>query len=523
MKFSDESVRSLALFKNRHVLAGIMILALAAFFRFRGLASIPWYPDECMAAEVSACLADGRAPAVGAIKQNSFFPLSSPLFPSLTTVPLIKAGLNPLLAQRAWAACLGLAICALLMAIGRFLKEPWLGLGAGAACAFAPLAVGLDQMGFYHHLGAALSVACFYAGLRFLRNKSKPWFLASCLAAGLAVASAYWLFWQFLLPPLMAWNRKKPSYLGWGLPLMLLPLALIMGWGYLADPSSFFLDARMLWSLTHTDLPENLRRWGILYSMYVVVLAYPSFALAWLGLAGWAFTRRRIEDPQRPGLWALAFTVACSLEAFRQRYNLSGFPYPLILALPWAALGLGFVAKTMLELAGTKGFRRWLFFIPAAALLLVFLKPPEWFWLRQLSAPVPETGDLVQWLKTNAQDGDVVLGQTNFNWSLEPGLKASDLDQAGAREGLGSTMVTAGYPASRFTFDPSLAQARFLIMSGPYGRDFTLKHEAARKVAQDADQEGFALVWKNSVYEIYENPKLKRAMPTGAALKPNSR
>jgi hypothetical protein len=489
--------------------AAILIGLLALGWRLNGLDAVPWYPDEAYTAELALCYSQGQAPVAGAIKQSAFFPLSaSPLAP-LAAVPALRAlGGDALPALRRWSALLGAAVCAGLVWLLWLRVGPLAAVVAGSALAFSPLARDLDQMGFYHHLGALLSLTALAAWWRYQKLPDARGLALLGLACGLSVAAAYWLLWLLALPLAAAALARRPKDLGWALPGLVLPLALVALWSWRADPAGFWGDLHDLFTLTQDQLPAALRPYRAFIGFYQAAQANPGLVVALLGLLGWAWQDRvkgAASAAWVAGLWALA----SSAEIFRQRQNLEGFPYPLILVLPAMGLGLGVAAQGLAQW----GWRGRPTFKMLAALGLAggvwsLGRASDMGMMRLASAPVADTQALLEAMAGLAKPGDRVLGQPSFNWALrQRGLPASDLEQASAYIGEHGAFMRGGLPPERFTMPLALDGIKLMVTS-PYTFGVQCLQPGPRRLLLQAEMGGWSKVWGNGTYTVYGDPGL---------------
>jgi|GEM_PF-1355121 hypothetical protein len=492
--------------QSRWIMAlGVFALALA--LRLQGIDAVPWHPDEGDMAEVSGAWADGSAAKVGAIRQSAFFPLSaSPLAPisAAPFVRLSKQGSLPGL--RLWASCLGALSAAGLLWLAWSLLGPAWGLVAGLALAVNPLAVALQQMGYYHHLGAALSVLalpCLFAYLGRPSPRNAAWLGLVC---GLAVASAYWLVWLPLLPLAAILALRRPKDLWYALPALMAPLGLVALWSHAGDPAGFWGDIHELAKQTGSDIPIP-GLWKPFYGFYKAAQAYPTLGLAAAGLASYAWLDWRRQ--QRSGAWIALWAVLTVAEVFRQRQNLEAFSYPLILVLAPAAMGIGLAFKSAWELKASNGHKA----AGYAALLAVslatlwtFTRPVTLSWMRLSSAPPADSNEMLAAVRHFAAPGDMVIGQPNFNWGLAgSGIQATDLEQAAVLEGYRGSFLRADFPPQRFAFTPRLEDAKLLVLS-PYTYGISFAEAGPRRLGLRVEMEGWPKVWSNGTYEIYGNP-----------------
>ncbi len=478
-----------------------LILAASFLLRVHEAHALPWYTDEGLFADVTRHLLAGM-PSGNCLKENGFFPLTAGLLdPLLGSVAVKFSGLAALPALRLWSALLGTGVCALLAWLGATMKDRNLGLAAAACYSLLPMAVHLDGMAFYHHAAVDMELACCVLCLRFLADGKALSYLAASLLAGIAAASAYYLFWLLPLVLAAAWYRRKATLLAPGLALMVLPLGVQAALAYSLDPTSFRAEVGFILFQAHSRFPFALRLLGV----FKTLQAFPCLPAGMTGLIWLACVGRR-RDGRWP--WVLAFAVACSVEAFRQRANLSMFPFPLILSLPWVGLGLAALALAALRLAGRPekpGLARPL---ASVALLATFaaglLARPAFGEITALSAPIRQAEAMLGFLGTRLKPGDLVIGQASFNWALPAGVSGTEFDVMAAYRGRESDFFPTDYLPGRFTRPLPLADCRFFVMSSYQYLQFQAPF--ARRQVLEMERQAWPMVWTDGYYRVYGNP-----------------
>jgi hypothetical protein len=480
-----------------------LILVPAAWLRLNHPLRDPWWLDEGVLAQLTQSLSQGGT-GTGLIKANGILPsTSSFLAPALAAVLVRTLHWPSLMALRIMGGALGTLSCALLFFLGQELGLSALGLLAAALYAFFPLAVDLGRMGFYHHLGAALAPLACLAVLRFERAPTPRSYLGCVVLGALAPLAAYWLVWIWLPVILAALLSGKLRFLAWGLPLLVLPLALsgLLSWHI--DPASFWLDLAKLSEISSFARgPQSFWR-----SFPAFMAAYPVYALGFIGLA-WAFWPRA-QSGGRRGRWLLLFAAASSLEVFRQRSAfLSQFPYPLILVHPWTCLGLAGLGWRLGQgaLDAWDAPARRLAFLALAlgAGWLARLAPNAGF-MRGLSV-IPADGlAAAEFVEPRLGPGEQFIGVNSFDWLL-PGHPGFDINQACAYWGLPSNFFfPRQYPPSRFLFEPSLKEAKFLVLND-FERHAEMGDPGAELVFLEIEKEGWPLLWQSGQARVYGNP-----------------
>jgi hypothetical protein len=488
-------------------LLGLLAFALREYWAQRQ----GWYTDEGGFTELALTLWRSGSASIGAIKQTAFLPMGCSLLAPALAAPWAGLAGEAIQGTRAWTALLSALAVVLLFQLGRERSRPGLAWGAGLALAASPLAAHLGAWAVYHHLGALGVVGCAVLAARFQEAPSRRTWLELCLAVGLTVTAAYWTLWLLALPVGLAWGRSRRAWLPQGLVLLVLPLALFTGLGYAVDPASFRADLSTLASLTQSDLPADLRRIAMLYSLAKTCLAFPPIALGCLGLGllGLKDWRQRALSPV--GAAALALVLG-GLDVFRQRQNLEGFAYPLVLALPAACWGLGALVEAALE-AWRLGQARWI--LIAAALVFAYSRLPDLTVMNQLCADPAAARELLAKAAQDLKAGDLVLGQVALDWGFPRGVKAAELGDVAAARGEATAFMRGGLAPSRMKFMPTLEGARWLVISD-YTYGFSFTQAPCLRLGLMAEEEGFTKIWSNARYSVYANPALGAAKPAYA-------
>jgi hypothetical protein len=478
---------------------GLSLLAMAAC-RLFWASRHGWNADEGLFCEISLSWAHGQLPRAGAIFQNGFAPLTAPALAPVLAAPIQWLGLaSALTLARLWALALQALTLVALAALASHLAGRRAGLAAAWAFALASGPAWLGSFAFYHHLPALfLSLSCLF-WIAWTRQAHAKTLGGMALMAGLCAASAYWLFW---VPPLLlalVWMRSGWRALAQSLLLSFGPLALSLLWSWHLDPQGFREDLAWTRGLASALGPGNAL---ILARSLGATLA--SFPLLAAGLAGFCVALRRhgwsLIFP------ALAFLISVS-QALLQRGDLSLMPYPLIAALPLAIFGmvLGFFSM---------GRGSSIFFFAALASLACI---PNTAWVDALCDPAPQAQELATFLKSATCPGDLIIGQSNFDWDLDPSLKAAEASQVAAWEGLQAAYMRPGLPKTRFVFEPAFTSCRFLVTSQQTMLNGA-REPGTRQILLRAASERWPRVWDDGAFRVYSNPRIGGWQAASAAL-----
>ncbi|HXC62994.1 MAG TPA: hypothetical protein VNZ67_01490, partial [bacterium] len=355
-------------------LAAIVALGLA--WRLAVALRAPWYWDEGYMAELSHALGRlGRA-QVGGLWEDGFFPLSTSVLAPLSAAPLANAPWWPAITGvRLWAVLLEGLSMALLARLAYRSRSPWLALATAGCYAGLSFAAEHGGRGFYHHLAVPFVLATLLVGQEVFEPGRRVRVALVSSSAGLAVAACYWLWWLPLSwAVLLAWKRPQ----GWlrGLPWMAAAPLAAVALNLWPDPVGGLWSVRCMLATSSVGGPHGLVALAMALAADLRALPFLAVGLLGLGLAA-----RR--EGGRWG-WFLACLACAVIEPVRQRGNISGMPYPFMLAAPLAALGAAYLAVTA---ARCRSWPAW-----GAALLALFFyfKPVDLDWMRLWSfEPTP--------------------------------------------------------------------------------------------------------------------------------------
>ena len=480
-----------------------LVLALALGLRLWVALHAPWYWDEGYVVELARSLARGGRPQVGGLWQDGFFPLSTSLLAPLTVTPFaVVPWWSPMTGARVWAVLLEGLTLLLVALLGRRAGSARLGLLAAACYAALPLAVELGGRAFYHHLAVVFLLAALLKGAGAFeaapRRGDAAW---AGLAAGLAVATCYWLWWLPLgLGLLLLWRRPP----GWwvGLAWAALPPLAVLALNLWPDPAGAVWSVRSLLRASSAGGPRGLAAWA-----HALAQDLGAFSVLPLGLAGLGLAARREGGAW---LWWLATLAMAVFEPIRQRGDIAAMPYPFMPALPLAALGAAYLFR-----AAWAARRTWAWIGLALALGLTF-RPVDLTWMRLWSFEPAAVADLDAYFTGHARPGDAICGLPEFNWSLEPALRACEPFDVGVAEGRASGFYLPGAPASRLAWPCRLRDLRYAVLT----RIQLLGAFRCDGVALsflEMERQGWPRVFDDKVFKVYENPRF------GATADPNTR
>lgn len=474
-----------------HSAALALILLLGLLWRLAVALRAPWYWDEGYMAELAHALGRlGRA-QVGALWEDGFFPLSTSLLAPLSAAPWANAPWwTAITGVRLWAVLLEGLSLALLARLAFRSRSPRLALATAACYAGLSFAAEHGGRGFYHHLAVPFVLAALLLGQDLFEPGRRVRVAWVSLSAGLAVAACYWLWWLPLSwAVLLAW--KRPRGWLWGLPWMAAAPAAALALNLWPDLTGGLWSLRCLLATSSVGGPHGVAALARALGADLRALPFLAVGLLGLGLAAW-------REGGRWG-WFLACLACAVLEPVRQRGDISGMPYPFMLAAPLAALGTAYLALA----AARQG--TWSAWGGLLLALVVYFKPVDLAWMRLWSFEPAPVAELKSFLVQAARPGDLVCGLPEFNWALKPELKVCEPFDVGAAEGRVSGFFLAGAPASRFAEPCGLASVRYAVMSRVQMLG-AFRFEGVALSFLEMERQGWPLVHDNGTFKVFENP-----------------
>ncbi|CAG0936831.1 hypothetical protein TFLX_05727 [Thermoflexales bacterium] len=494
-----------------------MILLLAAYLRLANVATNPaWYTDEGTHLEIAGQLLTGRAQYL-AINQPWLLVSRLPLFEGLLASVARFNGVS-METLRLLTGSLGVVTVGLLYAVVRQIsRDRSLAVLAAGLLAIYPPAVLYSRFGFSYNLLAPLLLLCLLGTAKYAVCGSKHWLAVASLSIGLGTLSEVWMFVLFapfmLIVLICNWRD-----LLWSLPLALLPFG-----GYAAimlatAPQIFLFDVRFVLSRVN-QLPLD-RQVATIWQNVSTLCAQDVWMIAGpIGLL-------RLKSPRVRwiglALFAIPFVLLGRTTAL---FSLSF--YYLIPLLPWVALGVASLIRYGVPWLSRRLLRRihalveveqsarinWfnlLVAIPLAIILLIstvglvrqvrdgFHTDIDGFLLDPIA--VQSTAAFV-----NGQvvASDRVIASPTLAWLLK--AQVADMQMPLAYQGRATPHLPADIPPDRWAFDPSVEQARFVIV------DNLWRNWAVPNVAGVADMlqeiERWPIVLRSGELVVYQNPE----------------
>jgi hypothetical protein len=337
----------------------------------------------------------------------------------------------------------------------------------------------LGALGIYQHLGSVLALLAWAAALESEAERPRCPGWAPYLLAGLSAAACYWLWWVALGLLLRRPARNACAW-PWRFALALGPTGLVGAFTLgLGGPDAWAM-ARVLGGYSRP-----------LDGMAVLWYSARCYPLVWYGLALLVLLPKRER-------WALVVWLGLA-DAVRQRSNLTGSPYVMLVLLPWACLGAG-LAMAWLA-ARSRGLAAL-----ALALFLGCAAIGSTEWLERLSAPADLGRNLANFLRAQKLDGATVVATPNVDWALRDFCRPVEPSQAAAWRGWNGGFLPGHLSKGAFAYDASLEKAHFLVVSLVYFDSLYPDPHLSLEILV-AEYEGWQLVFKNPAFVVYANPR----------------
>lgn len=489
--------------------------------RFNGLFERSgWYPDEGSVIVAAQSLNGGEWNYLG-LKGPNLLSGRQPVMPALVALILRSTSLSGIQALRMLTASLSVITAGLL-----FLLPGWLRMDRPAAAgavlaggyALLPFTVLYSRLGFSYNLPALLVPLILLSLHRYLVSGRFPWLAAAGLLAGFGFLTALWMAAVFPICVMAPLFRNRRDVLP-GLAALLAIPAVYLLWLWFAYGPDLIYDLSYLYGRIQLPLRDQI---GLVLANF----SRQAFSEPWfvIGLSGLFLVPQR----QLRGLVLVFFFTAYAFSARSVGYVGLG-RYQFLPLSPLVALGIaafllrswdvltGMVSARLRELKGrfalTPGTVRLLSVFLAGLVLgipwlYVLLQPDAALAAEQPAAlqavllDPAEATRAAEWINSRVGPGGVVIASPGLAWLLEG--RATDFQVSLAYGGFETRHFPTDIPQARFSFDPSIDHARFVVV------DRVWDNWAAANVPDmavlTAEIEDWPLAATFGEFRIYANP-----------------
>lgn len=512
----------------------LALLALCLFFHTYRLSLSPgWDPQEGYNLDIAWNLSHGRLRLFALTSAFAQHPLLFYLQLALS-IHIFGYGIT---AVRALAAVYALLTCAAILVVGRRLLGCGPALWAGFVFTVAPIALANTRWGYSYAQLAFVGMLCLGAAWRYSQTHDRRWLIAAALLAGLAAFSDYegiaWVLFVALLALRRGWRESLLSAgTGFGVLAAGLLICLLSAPGvFLADFSDTF--GRAAGGNLLLQIVELLVNYYRFLSLDVWVL---------LGIVGLLL----VANPKARGFLLAAFAVL-AIVILKVRDVGTSF-HTAVPLLPLLALGAGVALDLALrtlygwiilwvapllrpELADATTLQppytsapRLAKLAATAAVFLAIVSPVGLAVATDtaglagtlnthqdaLLATPADASATIAYVLAHAHPGDLVLASPTLAWAFDapassPSLKGADLLQTLAQSGQSASFYPAGLPASRWSYDVSLASARYVVVDKLL-RQLAAPGQIAALAPLLRQVQRWPIVFTSGQYTVYANP-----------------
>ena len=496
-------------------LAMALILFLAACLRLANVAVNPaWYTDEGTHLDIARHLLQGQVQYL-AINQSWLLFSRLPLFEILLSGAALVGGVS-MLALRTLTAGLGAITVAVLYAVmRRATRDARLALLAALLLAIYPSAVLYSRFGFSYNVLAPLVLIAFvgmdlYSVAHAARernamqskNARRCWLAVSALSIGLGALSDLWMVVMLAPFALIVLIRSWRDVL-WSVPLALLPSGAYAVVMLLTAPQPFVFDLRFVLSRVN-QLPFD-RQAATLWQNVTTLAAQDAWLIA--GSIGLGL----LQPPRLRWIALACFAIPIVLLGRTTALFSLSFYY-LIPLLPFAALGVASLMRYGVAWIASRFGQRLsaaLGVLMAGALLLSTFQLVEQvqagfhtdidaFLLDPIAAR-----DVAEFVNQRVTSTDLVIASPTLAWRLRANV--ADLQMPIAYRGQATPHLPGHIPAGRWAFDPSLEQARFVIVDNLWRNWAVPNVPGVSEMLQEI--EAWPIVFRSGEVMVYQNPE----------------
>lgn len=441
----------------------VIILCLAAYLRLANVTDNPgWYTDEATHLDILRHWLAGETQYL-AVTQSVLLFSRLPLFTAVLIPAATLFGVSMTM-LRVVTGCLGVLSVGLLYGMVRWGSgDRVLALLAAMMLAIYPEAVLYSRFGFSYNLLVPLLLLTLWGLWQYWENGRSAWLALSAICLGLGLvtdllAIAFVPIWLGIVA-WRSWRRNWRDLWRSGL-LLVLPFGLYTANSLLTAPQAFLFDWQFVFSRLSPGLSQKVR---LLAENGMTLLSQN----IWLtvGLLGLFFLR--------PSAWrnmVLVFVLVPFVILGRTTPLFSLSFYYMIPFLPFAALGVASLFLALLRLVRPKPV--WV--RTAVVSLIVVLI--GWQVTQMVGAvngrfitaidpfllPAADVVAATAFVNEHIQPDELVIASPTVAWAVNG--RSADFQMMVAANSVATPHLPANLPPERWAFDPTIQNARFVIV-----------------------------------------------------------
>ena len=476
----------------------LIILLLAAYLRLANVSDNPgWYTDEATHLDILRHAMAGKTQYL-AITQSVLLFSRLPLLTAVLVPVATLFGVSMTM-LRMVTGCLGVLSVGLMYGMVRSgLGDRALALVSSLLLAIYPAAVVYSRFGFSYNLLVPLLLLTLWGLWRYWENGRYAWLLFSAICLGLGLvtdllAIAFVPVWLGVV----AWRNWR--VLWWSGLLLVLPFGLYAAISLIIAPEAFLFDWQFVFSRLSPGLSQQI---GLLAENGVTLLSQ-NIWLA-LGFLGLFFLR--------PTAWrnmVLAFVLVPFVILGRTTPLFSLSFYYMIPFLPFAALGVASLLLALLRFIWPK--QVWV----KTAVLVLVVGLIGWQAVQVVGVvngrlttaidpfllPAADVEAVTAFVNERIQPEDLVIGSPTVVWMVNG--RSADFQMMVAADGVATPHLPANLPPDRWAFDPTIQQAKFVIVD-PLWRRWAVPHVPG-VVDTLKELETWPIVFESGEIQVFEN------------------
>lgn len=510
--------------------AFLLILAMAGYLRLYHAPQTPgWYSDEGTLINIAQNIAQGKSQYL-AVQGSTLLFARLPLFVSILS-GLFRVFGNGIDTLRFFTGTLGVITVLIMYLTTRivFREQKGFALLAAWILAIYPQQILYNRIGFSYNLLTPLVILIWFSLVMFWRNNEPKWLILTSLCLGIGSISDLMMFTLFPVLLVIVALRNWRHVL-WSIPLAFLPFLVYCGWNLFTSSQTFWFD------LTFT-----FTRLGKIPLIGQIPIALVNFA-ALLYVESWFI-------PAYIGLFLIKekhtkmITIICvilPLLALARTVSLNGLGFYYISPLlPFIALGMAYLVYAAIpvildtfsksiswvyEAFGNITIKvpgRFLSFgtklVSSLGIFLFILGPMIFITAFQVFQVATAITTPIDWALENPTDAqavsnfinqhttpnDLIICSPTLAWMFD--TRVSDYQVTLAYSGVTTEHLPGDIPKERFAFDPSLTQAKFVII------DNNWRNWAALEMSEVAEMiftvQTWQQVYQSGTISVYLNPK----------------